>query len=331
MQEHFEHQLLETARVFSLQKGESIRLRCRNRHNYIYLDSGLISIGEPSEQQIELSPEVSQRTPFPFPDKDQYIVITAQIDSVVYDVDQEALDSLVSWDALNETINAVDQQLGRRMNMIRNCESFRVLPIECVQSTLERMAPVEVKAGATIMQQGDQGDNFYLLEKGRAEVWQMGLYDDEPQLVAELSSGDSFGEEALITGGTRSATVRIVQDSQLLALTKDDYKEFVQAPLLNEVGPEVAHSMINEGYEFLDVRYEEEDEEAHIPDCKLIPLHEIRSRRNELDPDKKYVVYCRSGKRSAVAALLLRQHHFNAISMKGGMNEWPFEKEGYAA
>ena len=331
MAEHYEHHLLDSARIFTLQKGESINLRRRNSHNYIYLNSGLVLINDPAGKQHELSPEKSRRAPFSIPDTKQYITVTAQKDSIVYDIDQETLDALISWDALNATIHDTDHQLGKRMDMIRNCESFRVLPIECVQVTLERMNLIKLSAGSTVIEQGDQGDNFYLIENGKAEVWQMGLYDDEPQKVAELSAGDSFGEEALITGGTRSATIKIIEDCELLALSKDDYKEFVQTPLLNEVGPEVANSMINEGYEFLDVRYEEEHEDEHIPGCKLIPLPDIRSRHQELDPEKKYVVYCRSGKRSAVAALLLRQYHFNAVSMKGGIIEWPYEKTALAA
>lgn len=331
MNQHYEHQLLDSARIFNLQKGESISLRRRNDHNYIYINNGLVLIDDATGKQHELSPEKSRRTPFSIPDNEQYITVTAQKYSIVYDIDQETLDALISWDTLNETIHATDQQLGNRMDMIRNCESFRVLPIECVQTTLERMQPVKMAAGSTVIEQGDQGDNFYLIESGKAEVWQMGLYDDEPQKVAELTAGDSFGEEALITGGTRSATIKITEDCELLALSKDDYKQFVQTPLLNEVGPEVASSMIREGYELLDVRYEEEHEDEHIPGCKLIPLPDIRNRCKELDSEKKYVVYCRSGKRSAVAALLLRQHHFNAVSMKGGIIEWPYDKTSLAA
>ena len=78
----------------------------------------------------------------------------------------------------------------------------------------------------------------------------------------------------------------------------------------------------------MDVRYEEEHEDEHIPGCKLIPLPDLRSRQHELDADKDYVVYCRSGKRSAVAALLLKQYRLNAVSLKGGINAWPYKKTG---
>ena len=244
MTEHFEHQLLDSARVFTLQKGESVSLRKRNSHNYLYLSSGLVRIDGPSGKQQNFPAKRSNRTPFSFPNTDEYITVTAQEDSVFYDVDQETLDSLISWDTLNDTIHAADQKMGKRMDMIRNSESFRILPIECVQITLERMIPIQMAAGSTVIEQGAQADNFYLIETGKAEVWQLGLYDDEPQKVADLIAGDSFGEEALITGGTRSATIKLIEDCDLLSLSKDDYKQFIQAPLLNEVGPEVANSML---------------------------------------------------------------------------------------
>ena len=56
------------------------------------------------------------------------------------------------------------------------------------------------------------------------------------------------------------------------------------------------------------------------------PLNE--TLHHELNPEKNYVVYCRSGKRSAVAALLLKQYRLNAVSLKGGINAWPYKKTG---
>jgi rhodanese-related sulfurtransferase len=81
--------------------------------------------------------------------------------------------------------------------------------------------------------------------------------------------------------------------------------------------------MLGEGAHLLDVRNEEEYEMEYIPGCKLIPLLELR----ELESGKDYAIYCHSGKRSDVAAMILRQHKLNAVSLVGGIRDWPYEVE----
>jgi hypothetical protein len=63
----------------------------------------------------------------------------------------------------------------------------------------------------------------------------------------------------------------------------------------------------------------------HIPGARLFPLHLLRQHINELDPNARYITYCRSGKRGAVAAFLLNQRKYEAVSLKGGLLNWPFE------
>jgi rhodanese-related sulfurtransferase len=51
----------------------------------------------------------------------------------------------------------------------------------------------------------------------------------------------------------------------------------------------------------------------------------LRRRYQELDPSIAYVAYCKGGKRSAVACLLLKQRSFEAVSLAGGIMDWPHE------
>jgi rhodanese-related sulfurtransferase len=78
--------------------------------------------------------------------------------------------------------------------------------------------------------------------------------------------------------------------------------------------------------ERVDVRYEEEFEDGHIPGAIHLPLPEIRHRAADmLDKDGKYITICLSGKRSAVAAFLLKQRGYNVVAMKDGMSSWEGE------
>ncbi|MCG2431493.1 rhodanese-like domain-containing protein [Aequorivita xiaoshiensis] len=79
----------------------------------------------------------------------------------------------------------------------------------------------------------------------------------------------------------------------------------------------------------IDVRTDAEFEEGHIPDAKQIDIYngaEFLKQAKELDPEKNYYVYCRSGGRSAQACMLLNSVGVtNAYNLKGGITEWEGE------
>ena len=82
-------------------------------------------------------------------------------------------------------------------------------------------------------------------------------------------------------------------------------------------------SLLDEGWQAVDVRYDEEFEDGHIPGALHLPLPELRQRIDAmLDKSGKYITVCLSGKRSSVAAFLLKQRGYDALSMKGGMSAW---------
>lgn len=85
-----------------------------------------------------------------------------------------------------------------------------------------------------------------------------------------------------------------------------------------------AHRMLEEwqasAYTLLDVRQPAEYENGHIPGAYFIPLSELQSRAGELNPDKKTIVYCRSGNRSRSASEILISAGFrDVLNMEGGI------------
>ncbi len=72
----------------------------------------------------------------------------------------------------------------------------------------------------------------------------------------------------------------------------------------------------------LDVRQPTEYEEGHIPGAKLIPLPDLDSRLDEIDPEKSTIVYCALGGRSRVAAQMLSDKGFSVIDLMGGFKGW---------
>ena len=84
-----------------------------------------------------------------------------------------------------------------------------------------------------------------------------------------------------------------------------------------------------EGYIILDTRTQEEYDEGHIPGAIVIPYDEITERAEEELPDKDQLllVYCRSGRRSKLAAEALVKLGYTNIKEFGGIIDWPYEWE----
>lgn len=73
----------------------------------------------------------------------------------------------------------------------------------------------------------------------------------------------------------------------------------------------------------LDVRQPEEHANAHLPGCTLIPLAQLPGRLAELPRDRQYLVYCKSGQRSAHAVALMGEAGFPDVrNVRGGIMAW---------
>ena len=84
-----------------------------------------------------------------------------------------------------------------------------------------------------------------------------------------------------------------------------------------------------EGYIILDVRTQEEYDQGHIPGAIVISHEEIAEKAEEVLPDKNQLilVYCRSGRRSKIAAEALVELGYTNIREFGGIIDWPYEVE----
>ena len=84
-----------------------------------------------------------------------------------------------------------------------------------------------------------------------------------------------------------------------------------------------------EGYIILDVRTQEEYDEGHIPGAIVISHEEIEEKAEDVltDKDQLILVYCRSGRRSKLAAEALVELGYTNIKEFGGIIDWPYEVE----
>ncbi len=85
----------------------------------------------------------------------------------------------------------------------------------------------------------------------------------------------------------------------------------------------------SDDYIILDVREQDEFDAGHIPGAILLPYTEIENKAEEMlpDKDKQILVYCRSGRRSKIAAEALARLGYTNIKEFGGIIDWPYEVE----
>lgn len=202
------------------------------------------------------------------------------------------------------------------MRKMRHIMAFKALPPANLKMLLERMETVEVRSGDVIVQQGDPGEFYYVLTQGEAQV-------TRSIKLAAISAGSSFGEEAIVSGGKRNASVTMQSDGVLMRLSKQDFEELLKEPLLNRVSPDDARMRVAKDAKWLDVRHAKEFHHSRLPGAINIPLHELRMRIGELDKATPYICYCGTGRRSSAAAFLLIQQGYQVSVLNGGAKVMP--------
>ena len=102
-------------------------------------------------------------------------------------------------------------------------------------------------------------------------------------------------------------------------------KETAYMTITGEEAKELMDSTAD--YVLLDVREEDEFATGHIEGAILIPYESIEERAEEELPDKQQtiLVYCRSGRRSAIAAESLAALGYEDVRDFGGIIDWPYE------
>lgn len=235
-------------------------------------------------------------------------------------IDNNVLDYMITWDQLgglaaSEAGRASDAA-ARWMSTAEQVLPFRSVPGANMRALSQRMERVAVKAGETVVRQGEPGDYYYLIEEGAARVTRQ-------VELAELGAGASFGEEALLSEAERNASVTMTADGVLLRLSKHDFDELLREPLLNWVSAADARSRVNAGARWLDVRHGREYSHYRLPNALNLPLHELRQRMDELEQGVQYICYCKTGRRSSAAAFLLSQAGYDVAVLRGGLQVLP--------
>jgi rhodanese-related sulfurtransferase len=247
-------------------------------------------------------------------------------------IDDDLLDIMMTWDQLavaeegaKRTASTEAPSIGNwailtGLFSINNLKSgaFAQLPTAHINELLKRFKRVSAKRGSEVIKEGAEGDYYYVVETGKCVVERS--VGGVSMKLAELKSGDAFGEEALVANAKRNASVTMLTDGTLLRLDKNDFNELLKKPLLQWVNMERAREKVAQGGQWLDVRYPSEYQYDKLPGAINIPLAEIRNAVKILDKGREYVVYCQTGRRSSAAAFLLAQRGLKSFVLEGGVS-----------
>jgi len=157
-----------------------------------------------------------------------------------------------------------EEDTGDWMTHMLRSDLFSQIPAANIQQIFMHMQEVSMQAGDVVIQQGTPGDYYYILNQGRAAVTRRASGKGPEVKLAELSDGDSFGEEALVSDATRNATITMLTDGHLMRLTKADFIELIQKPVLNAVNYARAQELIAGGALWFDPRSETEHAKCGI-------------------------------------------------------------------
>jgi CRP-like cAMP-binding protein len=259
----------------------------------------------------------------------------AKTDIVILELERSSLDRLMVMDQQGkeeetgggiemEVSHIGDEDSGDWMTKMLQSELFSRLPTANIQKLFTMLEPIEFKAGDTVINQGDTGDYYFIIQEGRCEVTRSPSQGAKFIKLAELHAGDSFGEEALLTDTTRNASIRMLNDGILMRLSKENFINIIKKPTLIELVYAEAKKLVDENAAvWLDVRYQNEYQESRLEGSLNIPLTILRSQTDKLEKGRRYIICCDTGGRSSAAAFLLTNYGFNVCYLKGGLSSVP--------
>ena len=125
-----------------------------------------------------------------------------------------------------EIVPKSDEQRERIKSQCEDIFLFRVLDKTDLNAVIDAMTPKSVKEGDVIIKQGDDGDYFYLIDKGEFNAY---IIDPEgnDRLVMTYKDRGFFGELALLHNQPRAATVKAASEGLLWAVSRKTFNKLI--------------------------------------------------------------------------------------------------------
>lgn len=252
----------------------------------------------------------------------RFTATVSSLAATVVRVERRFMEKVLAWDQLSRAENFrhvdPDPHGNRWVYRLLQNRALHKMPTGNIERMFQRFEEIPVKPGDVIVREGDAADFFYVIKEGTCAVSKR--TEQGEAVVAYLVRGDTFGEDALLTGLTRNATVSMKTSGKLMRLSSKDFTEVLKPPVVDWVTPGQASILVRQGAVVVDVRLPEEFAERAAKGAINIPLYMLREQGAELDRKRKVVVYCNTGERSAAAAFILAKMGLSVVALQGGLS-----------
>jgi len=205
------------------------------------------------------------------------------------------------------------------MSALLRSPIFQRLPPTNLQKILMSLEAVHFSKGEVIIEQGSMGDYYYLIKNGHCELTRKPSPNAKEIKLAQLATGDTFGEDSLLSDAPRNVTITALTDISLLRLNKPQFVSLIKEPSLTFVDYLEMQKAVQQGATLLDVRTPDEYESHHLDHSINAPFFSLRMQLKTLNREKPIIVICADGKTSEAAVFFLLRNKINAMLLKGGM------------
>jgi rhodanese-related sulfurtransferase len=205
------------------------------------------------------------------------------------------------------------------MSALLRSPIFERLPPTNLQKILMSLESVHFNAGEVIVEQGSMGDYYYLIKNGHCELTRKPSPNAKEIKLARLTSGDTFGEDSLLSDAPRNGSITALTNVSLLRLNKAQFISLIKEPSLTFVDYVKMQKAVQQGVTLLDVRTPDEYEKHHLEGCINEPFFSLRMQLKTLNREKPIIVICADGKTSEAAVFLLLRNKIDAMLLKGGI------------
>lgn len=309
-------EVLKIAQVQIVPPRKKLFKRGQDDSQVYYLLQGAVDLLDEDFNITSVKPDDAACTFALDNEKPHRLSAITTVDSLLLQFDRDKLDLLMTW----EQVTSGDQGDGIAeedwMSALLESELFSKVPPAHIQQLFATFKSMDCAAGEVVVREGQPGDRFYVLAAGRARVSRHSA--DGERILAELSAGRFFGEEALIGETTRNATITMITPGKLMYLDKSEFKKLLEEPVLRTLsGPDLDRLRgSGQPLVLLDVRLSGEYKHQHDEGSINVPLNRLRDRMAEFAREKSYVVSANAGRRSELGVYLLISAGFQAYLLR---------------
>jgi len=224
-------------------------------------------------------------------------------------------------------IEETQDDSGDWMTALLRSPIFQRLPPTNLQKILMSLEAVHFSKGEVIVSQGSRGDYYYLIKNGQCELTRRPSPNAKEIRLAQLATGDTFGEDSLLSDAPRNVTITALTDISLLRLNKQHFVSLIKEPSLKFVTYPEMQEAVRQGAILLDVRTPDDYQNHHLDGSINEPFFSLRMQLKTLNRNRPIIVVCGDGKTSEAAVFLLLRNKINAMILSGGMAAIPSAPE----